>query len=130
MKIKNVPELIQYLRPPLKELDVSGNLVGHLNRTTLEQFLALESLKLSNTNVALSESNPFEKLQNLRHLEISLNRLNNKNYSEFQSIAETEYCSLPNKEHSKIAATADITIKELGVFGVALEQCTIVHLEC
>lgn len=78
-------QIIQNLMPSIKYLDISGNFVGKVNKTTFEQLIHLDTLKLNNTNLAFVDSNPFEHLESLRILDISHNDLRTVNFSKLST---------------------------------------------
>lgn len=77
-QIQNAAELIEYLPRSIEKLDMSDSYVGKLNVTRL---IGLRTLKLSNTNLSISNLNPFEQLQNLSELNLSANNLATVNFT-------------------------------------------------
>lgn len=78
-QLENTLELIQNLKKSVQHLDLSGNFVGKLNKTSFEHLIALKTLNLSDTNLAIFSENPFETLKNLTLLDISRNNLETLN---------------------------------------------------
>lgn len=119
-QIENVPELIEHLRPTLKELNLNENFVGQLNMTTFERFIALQTLKLSNTNLSIPKMNPFETLQSLEYLDISHNNLHSMNFSIFSTLCQliklnVAHCQIKNV--SKVIQKLRPSIKSLDLSG-------------
>lgn len=65
----------------ISQLDYSGNFVGQVNADTFAQINYMRKLKLRNTGLIITDSNPFEPLTNLGHLDISQNNLERVNFS-------------------------------------------------
>lgn len=124
-RLNNTQELIENLRSSIKILDVSdGNKVGPLNATTFERISStLEILKLSNTNLTITNFDAFKMLNNLKHLDISQNNLTLVNASDFIIFAKLNqliklniaYCQLHNVSYAIQAMGS--TIKELDISG-------------
>lgn len=118
--LANTPDIIHYLRPTIKELDLSGCFVGLLNSTTFERFHMLQTLKLRNSSLIISRVNPFEALQNLEHLDISYNTLRNMNFSILANISRLSklniaHCHIVNI--SQMVQHLKPTIKQLDLAG-------------
>lgn len=75
-EFENVTEILRYLTPSIRSLDLSGSFVGKANVTTFDRLKQLTELKLRRTGLVISDSvNPFEQLQGLTELDISYNNL-------------------------------------------------------
>lgn len=72
-QIKNTREVIYYLSPMMRRLNVRGNLIGKLDANAFEKLEQLEGLDIRNTGLSFDGQSPFEPLQNLRTLLISNN---------------------------------------------------------
>lgn len=81
--MQNTSDLIHHLTSrTIHDLDLSDNFVGRLNQTTFIRFTGLQILKLRNTQTSISDNfNPFEQLQQIRHLDISHNNLDGVNFA-------------------------------------------------
>lgn len=125
--LNNTQELIENLRSPIEIIDLSGNPVGPLNATTFERLSSLETLKLHNTQLSITNFDAFGPLFNLSNLDISHNNLTLVNVSEFTMFAKLSqliklniaYCQLRNV--SDVIRTIGSTIKELDVSGNSIE---------
>lgn len=84
-QFESIPQIIQFLKPHLKKLDLSGNFVGKLNVTSLERLASLETLGLSNTSLVIEDVNPFQRLNRLSALDISHNNLEKANITAFST---------------------------------------------
>lgn len=80
-ELNNTPEIIRNLPQHLSTLDLSNNFIGELNETTFENFTNLRWLSLENTNLKISNFNPFKRLRSLSLLYISYNNLENVNFA-------------------------------------------------
>lgn len=81
--LQNTPEIVQHLAATVQKLDVSGNFMGTVTPITFRRFLMLQSLSLSNTSLSMAQGDPFERLIELRTLDISYNNLTNVNFTQF-----------------------------------------------
>lgn len=126
--LRNAPQLIQYLRPSIKELNLSGTLLGQLNDTTFMRLDALETLILCNANLSMLNFSAFEPLSGLKNLDISYNNLKPVNISHFTVFSTLKqlnklnlaYCKLENASNW-IPALGE-TIKELDLAGNKVGQ--------
>lgn len=74
-QIQNGTEVLKYLGPFVKSVDLSGNYVGHLNDESFDGLGNLSELNLSNTGLTSLDSSIFENLSALTNLDISNNQL-------------------------------------------------------
>lgn len=74
-KIENVREIIKYLNPSIEHLDLTGSSIGELNADLFKNLTNLKWLDLSETNMAIIDSSPFDQLKQLEGLEVSGNDL-------------------------------------------------------
>lgn len=82
--LQNTPEIVQNLAATILRLDLSGSFMGNINGMTFRRFLALHSLRLSNTSLSINQGgDPFERLVELRSLDVSHNNLTNLNLTQF-----------------------------------------------
>lgn len=79
-------ELLSQLPSTIKYLDLSDTTLGELTPKSFQYLTALEELRLKNTRLKFSGSNPFEELDNLQLLDISQNNLHGM---DFRQIAST-----------------------------------------
>lgn len=84
--IESIPKLVQHLGSTIKALDLSGNIIGALNVRTFASLNNLEYLNLSNSDLSIGESNPFEELRSLRVLDISHNTLGIRDFTKISTI--------------------------------------------
>lgn len=81
----NTQDIIKQLKSSIKVLDVSDNIMGHIQSTTFERFTSLFMLKLSNTNLSTIDSDAFGNVSNLTILDLSHNNLKQINFTSFSS---------------------------------------------
>lgn len=74
-QIQDGTEVLKYLGPFVKNIDLSGNNVGHLNDESFDGLANLSDLKLSNTGLTSFDSSIFENSSALSNLDISNNQL-------------------------------------------------------
>lgn len=74
-QLQNTRKIIQYIKPSIQNLDLSGNLIGDISATTFNRISGLRTLNLSDTNLSILTRNSFDSLSNLRSLDISHNDL-------------------------------------------------------
>ncbi|XP_055309746.1 chaoptin-like [Sitodiplosis mosellana] len=81
-RLHNSLEIVDMLGESIEDLNLNGNILGKIDETTFHGFNNLHSLYLSETNLSFAaESNPFEHLNKLTHLDISHNNLTSLNVS-------------------------------------------------
>lgn len=84
-RIGFVNEIINYLSPHMIELDVSGNMVGELKATTFQKLFNLRRLNMRNTNLTFPNTNPFETFRNL-NFDLSQNNLEDVDFSTISNV--------------------------------------------
>ena len=75
-RLPNPFGIVNMLGESIENLDLSGNHLGEISRTAFRGLDKLKWLNLKETNLSFAESNPFEQLNDLTHLEISYNKIN------------------------------------------------------
>lgn len=81
-RIENVQDVLQYMSPTIKWIDLAGNYVGPLNENAFNRLSSLRMLNLNNSNVwNITDLTPFKMLNNLNVLNLSQNNLKNVNFS-------------------------------------------------
>lgn len=81
-RLQNTPEIVQHLSATIQKLKLSGNFMGTVTPITFRRFTALQLLALSNTSLSISQGNPFERLVELRSLDVSHNNLSSVNFTQ------------------------------------------------
>lgn len=74
-QISDASEILQYFRPSLEKLNLSGNFIGKLDQRPFEWLINLNELSLSNTNLTLFDEQFLEILKELKYLDLSYNKL-------------------------------------------------------
>lgn len=72
-QLDNGAEVIEHLPPSIEVLRVFAQRLGKPNATAFGKLLNIYLLELSNVSLVIFDSNPFEQLEKLRHLDISYN---------------------------------------------------------
>ena len=62
-----VPNALHHM-PALKSIDLSSNVIGVLNRESLQGLPKLESLRIRNNELSRLEEGAFKETPSLRHL--------------------------------------------------------------
>lgn len=78
-QFEHVDEIIHCLPSSIESLDFSGNFVGTLAIGSFNRLKKLLVLNLSNTNLTIIDTDPFEELNDLMILDISDNDLSGTN---------------------------------------------------
>lgn len=115
-QLENVADILENLSPTIWSLDLSGNNVGLIGVTELHRFKKLNRLRLDNTNLTFTNSDPFEKCEKLISLDLSHNDLENVDFSILK----------PTLKRIERLAVADCHIPDLSkliqYLGKSLEQ--------
>ncbi|XP_055316130.1 protein artichoke-like [Sitodiplosis mosellana] len=83
--------IVNMLGESIRELDLSGNMLGKVNGTAFHDLDSLERLNVSETNLAFAAgSNPFEHLNKLEYLDMSHNNLTTLNVSLLSTLSNLE----------------------------------------
>lgn len=85
-EFEHVDEIIHRLPTSIESLDLSGNVIGYLDSASISKFKNLIVLNLSNTNLSIAVSNPFDELKELSILDVSDNDLS---HTDFSTLATT-----------------------------------------
>lgn len=73
--IENFTEILENLSSHCRILDLSGNLVGHLDERYIQNLTLLEELRIKNTGLTHFDAGALQNLKNLSTLDISFNAL-------------------------------------------------------
>lgn len=80
-QIQNAHEILRYIHSSVIELNLAGNNVSDPTELgNFDRLTALTHLNLSDTNLSISDENPFNSLHQLISLDISNNNLSNLNF--------------------------------------------------
>lgn len=84
--LNNTIEILQYLNPSVRFLDVSDNNLSELKVTTFRKLNSLTQLNMRNVNLFSLDAKPFLKLEKLKHLDVSSNDLEHFDFTLISSI--------------------------------------------
>lgn len=129
-RIENIPEIIKNLKPMLRQLDLSGNFIGQLNRTTLNYLTALDKINFANTNLSIeNNTNPFSELYHLSTIDISDNNLETVNLdvltSTFNQLREFRAANCRLQNVTNVIRKMNILIKTLDLSGNVIGQLPV-----
>lgn len=79
-QVRNTREVIHYLSPTIRRLNLRWNSIGRLDANAFEKLEQLEELDLRSTNLSFVDRSPFEPLQNLQTLMISDNNFEHTDF--------------------------------------------------
>lgn len=112
--------LIECLPSTIERLKLSGSFIGKPNATAFGKLKNLHWLELQNTSLIISDSNPFEPLENLRTLDISYNDQKNIDFAVLSTTLirlnklSVTHCHIQN---------ASLVTEHLGASMKTLELC-------
>lgn len=117
--LANVREIIEELPKSIIYLDVSDGPIESPNVTTFDHLTALQTLKLSNTNLKFVDFNPFQPLRQLLTLDISNNNFSNVNFSILSNTLNklmelnVANCHIANVQMSELVRHLRVSIEQL-----------------
>lgn len=77
--------MIQRLPPSIKYLNISDNGLGELTKKVFHHLKSLEELSVKNTNLVISNADPFGQLEKLYLLDVSFNNLQDCDFTLLSS---------------------------------------------
>lgn len=87
-RIENLQDVLQYMSPTIKWIDLTGNYVGPLNENIFNRLSSLRMLNLKNTMLSnINDLTAFKMLVNLNVLNLSHNNLKNVNFSTLKNLS-------------------------------------------
>lgn len=132
-ELKNVREIIEKSSKSLKFLDLSDSKMESLRSNTFDHLTQLNTLVLSNTNLAISDFNPFEPLNRLLALDISQNYLANVNFdylsSTFNILMGLNVANCQISNVSDVIRQLSVSLEQLNLSGNNLAAFDVQKLE-